>query len=255
MSGDSVPTVELFGSVMVALAQAIPQVETMLERKIVLVGGLAVLSRLRSAYRVTSDVDIVGRREADLPAQLDVLLSHGATAVDAAGAMIATPLGEIRVDTLEVSVGQLNDLPVDPTDRLYVLSHEWAFRTASPLRIQANDGRSKSADVIVLVAEPGPLIATKLQALPNRTKAKEATDLLDIIRLTLDSETSQTARAQLGSADRTLRSDAALHAQRWFIERAERTIRFVRSTPAGQQIDSDIVALVGELLLASLDSN
>jgi hypothetical protein len=214
-----------------------------------------VLSRLRSAYRVTSDVDIVGRREANLPAQLDVLLSHGATAVDAAGAMIATPLGEVRVDTLEVSVSQLNDLPADPTDRLYVLSHEWAFRTAAPLRIQATDGGSQSADVVVLVAEPGPLVATKLQALPNRAKAKEATDLLDIIRLTLDPKSGQVVRAQLRSADRTLRSDAAMHAQQWFIERAERTLRFVRSTPAGRQIDSDTIDLVGELLLASLGSN
>lgn len=52
MSGDDVT---LYGPAMVALVRAIPQVEEMLKRPIVLVGGLAVLSRLGSAYRVTSD--------------------------------------------------------------------------------------------------------------------------------------------------------------------------------------------------------
>lgn len=38
--------------------------------------------------------------------------------------------------------------------------------------------------VTVAVAESGPLVAMKLQSVMNRPNAKEATDLLDIVRLT-----------------------------------------------------------------------
>lgn len=42
------------------------------------------------------------------------------------------------------------------------------------------------AAVEVRVAEPGPLIAMKLQNLANRPSAKEATDLLDVSQLLRD---------------------------------------------------------------------
>lgn len=186
MSGSDEATVRLFGPTMLALVKAIPRIEDMLRRPVVLVGGLAVLSRLGSAYRVTSDVDTANRREDGEPAQLDVLLAYGAVATDAAGALISTPDGDVRVDVLEISASQLAELPEDPTDRLYLLAHDWAMATATPMSIQVTDGRAVAAEESVLVAEPGPLVATKLQALPNRSRAKEATDLLDIVRLTLD---------------------------------------------------------------------
>ncbi len=39
--------------------------------------------------------------------------------------------------------------------------------------------------VVVAMAEPGPLIAMKLQSIMNRGRVKEATDLLDIVAFTL----------------------------------------------------------------------
>lgn len=133
MSGDATRSVELFGAATWELVQAMPDIEAMLGRSITLVGGLAVLSRLGSA-------------------------AHRA--------------GDIRVDTLEISADQLNDLPPDPTDRLYLLAHDWALRTATNLRIRAADDIGRISEATVLVAEPGPLITTKLQALPNRTSQK-----------------------------------------------------------------------------------
>lgn len=103
MSGDERATVRLFGPSMMALVKAIPRIEELLGRAMVLVGGLAVLSRLGSADRVTSDVDTANRRADGEPAQLDVLFAHGAAAVDAAGALISTPDGDVRVDVLEIS--------------------------------------------------------------------------------------------------------------------------------------------------------
>ncbi|MEC3975210.1 hypothetical protein [Amycolatopsis sp. H20-H5] len=243
---------ELFGPITTSLVQALPEIERRLERKITVVGGLAVLSRLGSAaHRVTSDVDTVNRRLGGGPGQLDVLLATGATAIDGAGAMIATPTGDVRVDVLEVSEEQLNDLPADPTDRLYLLSHDWALRSATPLHVRAVGGGATSEHT-VLVAEPGPLIATKLQALPNRASVKEATDLLDIVRLALDDETGPIVRAQLAAANDLLKQDAALHVKRWLGTAADRSLRLIRTTPSGSDTTPDTVALVGELLLASL---
>jgi hypothetical protein len=68
----------------------------------------------------------------------------------------------------------------------------------------------------VAVAEPGPIIAMKLQSIMNRGSQKEGTDLLDIIRLCLDPAAGPVLRSQLASADPQLRDDAARHAQRWF---------------------------------------
>jgi hypothetical protein len=253
VSGDPLlDRVDLFGPVTLALLQAIPEVERRVGRPVTLVGGLAVLSRLgTAAHRVTTDVDTVSRRADGERGQLEVLLASGATAIDGAGAMITTASGEVRIDVLEISERELADLSEDPTDRLYALAHDWALRTATPLQIRASAGGT-AFEHAVRVAEPGPLIATKLQALPNRSKIKEATDILDIIRLALDPQTGPAVRTQLAISDSQLRRDAALHVQTWFADNASRTLRLVRTTQAGTDTTSDTVALVGELLLAGL---
>jgi hypothetical protein len=252
VSGDPLARVDLVGRDTLKLIQAIPEVERRLGRPVTLVGGLAVLSRLgTAAHRVTTDVDTVNRRADGEHGQLEVLLASGATAIDGAGAMIPTASGEVRIDVLEISERDLAELSEDPTDRLYTLAHDWALKTATPLQIRAAAGGT-AFEHSVKVAEPGPLIATKLQALPNRSKAKEATDLLDIIRLTLDLQTGAVVREQLAGADTQLKRDAALHVRHWFSDSAGRTLRLVRTTPAGANTSQDTVALVGELLLVSL---
>jgi hypothetical protein len=238
--------------VTLSLVQAIPEVEHRIGKPITLVGGLAVLARLGSAaHRVTTDVDTVDLRAAGARGQLEILLDSGATAIDGAGAMVATPAGEVRVDVLEIGEQEVEDLPEDPTDRLYVLSHDWAMRTATSLLLRATDGAT-TVEHPVQVAEAGPLIATKLQALPNRSLDKEATDLLDIVRLTLDEVTGPVVRKQLAEADPQLRQDAALHIRTWFADNAARSVRIVHRTPDGAGLSLDIVRLTGELLTASL---
>lgn len=246
------PVVRLLGGETAALVGAIPRVERILEREIVLVGGLAVLARLGSAYRVTSDVDTVSRRAPGEQGQLDILLENGASKVDAAGAFVPTEWGDVRIDVLEFDPGQLEDLPEDPTDRLYLLGHDWALRTATKVLLQAERADGISVEATVRVAEPGPLVVSKLQALPNRARVKEATDLLDIVRLTLDQTSGPAVRRQLAAADAQLRSDAALHVRRWFAERSTRSVRMMTEVPAGREIDADTVGLVGELLTGAL---
>jgi hypothetical protein len=65
--------------------------------------------------------------------------------------------------------------------------------------------------VSALVAEPGPLVAMKLQAIMNRAVAKQGTDLQDIVRLILDQEARPAALARsLGALESlSLGSNAA----------------------------------------------
>jgi hypothetical protein len=45
--------------------------------------------------------------------------------------MVPTAAGPVQVDVLEVSDADLSPVPDDPTDRLHVLSHDWAAATAT----------------------------------------------------------------------------------------------------------------------------
>ncbi|OLT03796.1 hypothetical protein BJF90_03810 [Pseudonocardia sp. CNS-004] len=105
----------------------------------------------------------------------------------------------------------------------------------------------------VAVAEPGPIIAMKLQSIMNRGAAKEGTDLLDIVRLTLDRRCGPTSREQLAAADRLLRADALLHARHWFDQAADLSLKRVRAVPEGASLEVDDLRLVGDLLIAALD--
>ena len=49
------PTMNLTGRSMLAIVQAIPELEARTGRKAIVIGGLAVLCRLGTAYRATSD--------------------------------------------------------------------------------------------------------------------------------------------------------------------------------------------------------
>jgi hypothetical protein len=249
-----IPAVGLVGASMLALVEAIPEFEARTGRRATIIGGLAVLCRLGTVYRVTGDLDTANRRAAGETPQLDVLLQQDdVTQADPAGVWIPTSTGAVKVDVIEVSDAELAHLPEDETDRLAVLSHAWAIETAMPLRIRAASPEGASTEVVAHVAEPGPLIAMKLQSVMNRTVNKERTDLLDIVRLTLDHTAGATARAQLAEADTQLAEDARLHAHRWFVDRKDQTLRLVRGLPEGADVDADVVQLVGELLLAELD--
>jgi len=118
------PIVDLAGSAMNALVHAIPITADRTGRPVVLIGDLAVICRLDSPYRATTDVDTVNRRRGDEPSQLDLLIRSGARKDGPVGALVKTPAGTVRVDVLEVNDSDLNPLPEDPTDRLHVLAHE-----------------------------------------------------------------------------------------------------------------------------------
>lgn len=177
---------------MTRLVSAIPVVAEQTGRAVVLIGGLAVMCRLPAPYRVTTDLDMVDRRAVDEDSQLELLVSAGATPSGPSGALVRTPFGDVQVDVLQVTDVDVDDLPDDPTDRLHVQSHAWGASTATVLSLRVEE----QPPLTVAVAEPGPIIAMKLQSIMNRGAAKEGTDLLDIVRLTPDRSCGPTSRDQ-----------------------------------------------------------
>lgn len=250
MSGSepSIPVVDLMGTSMTALVHAIPATVHRTGRPVTVIGGLAVVCRLSTPHRATSDLDTVDSRKQAQTPQLELLVRSGAKISGPSGALVPTPIGDVQVDVLGVTDAELRDLPDDATDRLHVLSHAWAADTASPVVIRAGG----VPNVTVRVAHSGPLVAMKLQSIMNRPAAKEGTDLLDIIRLSLDRGTGPLVREQLSHADQQLKSDARLHVQRWFETFAARSLKRVNGVPEGRQIALDDIHLVGELLAGAL---
>jgi hypothetical protein len=76
---------------------------------------------------------------------------------------------------IEVSDAELAHLPEEETARFAVLSHTWASRRHAP-EVRAVGPEGASTEVVAYVAEPGPLIAMKLQSVMDRTVNKERTD-------------------------------------------------------------------------------
>lgn len=249
MSGDSsgTPIVDLMGTPMSALLHAISETARLTSKPIIVIGGLAVVCRVSSPHRATTDLDIVNHRRSHEPKQLKLLVA-GSKASSPAGATVPTPLGNVHVDVLEVSDDDFGPLPDDPTARLFVLAHAWAAATATPVVIRAQD----TGDLRVAVAEPGPLIAMKLQSTFDRGTAKEGTDLLDIVRLTLDRSCGQRAREQLSVADAQLARDIDRHVWWCFEEHADRSLSLINAIPEGSGMEPDDLSLVRELLTHAL---
>lgn len=233
---------------MLAVVQAVPEVERRTDRPVIVAGGLAVVCRLAQPHRVTYDLDTVNRRAVDEPSDLEVLVASGGQRDDASGVLIETPVGRVKVDVLEITDADLDPLPDDPNDRLYVTAHAWGAETASAVHITAS-GTSKASAVSlrVRVAEPGPLVAMKLQAVMNRPAAKEGTDLLDIVRLVLDRTAGPVALDQLALSDNQLAKDALIHAQMWFVDQADRSLRRVRAV-GGDDVTFETLSLTADLL-------
>jgi hypothetical protein len=94
--------VTFLGVAMAAVVQGIIEVRTLIGRPPVVIGGLAVLSRLSSPYRATVDLDVVDRLLGDVP-HLEVLrAADGATPVEPASVLLPTPYGTVKIDVHKV---------------------------------------------------------------------------------------------------------------------------------------------------------
>lgn len=106
---------------------------------------------------------------------------------------------------------ELDEPSDDPGDRLHASAHAWAHETATATHHRGLRSGGDVVEVTALVAEPGPLVAMKLQAVMDRAVSKRGTDLLDIVRLVLDPAARPAVLTQIGSMEAAMASDVALH--------------------------------------------
>lgn len=263
MSGSTTDTpgevADLVGPVMVRLVGAIPQIQQLLAQPVV-VGGLAVMIRLGTAHRATQDLDALRRRDEGGATGLEILSTAGATEMDEVGGLIATSRGNVRVDVLESGPHELDRTFTDATDRLEATAHIWALETATPVLIRAisidrsvEATTSDTTAAIALVARPGPLVAMKMKASVDRFAAKEATDLLDVVRLVTDPATAGLVVSEFAAVDTQLRADVASHVQKQFRRNSLRSRRLINDLHS-PQVDDDLITAAIDVLERALTS-
>jgi hypothetical protein len=242
--------VAFLGDAMAAVVQGVIEVRTVIGRPPVVVGGVAVLSRLAKPHRATIDLDVIDRLRGPTP-QLEVLRSaKGSVSVEPAAVELPTQYGPVKIDVLEVRQAEIDRPSDDPGDRLHAAAHAWAHDTATDVTIEVVRRNGEHVEVTTPVAEPGPLIAMKLQALMNRSVEKQGTDLLDIIRLAFDTSTRPVAIEQIADLPASTANDIALHVDLWFLRRRADALRWIRNA-GGADITNDDLDLVAELLLSA----
>ncbi|GAW49411.1 hypothetical protein [Nocardioides sp. PD653] len=166
--------------------------------------------------------------------------------------LLPTPFGDVKIDVLEVRQIELDEPSDDPGDRLHASAHAWANDIATDVMIEVVRLNGDPVEVTTKVAEPGPLIAMKIQAVMNRSVDKQGTDLRDIVRLALDPESRPAAMSQIGTVDGALARDIAIHVDLWLVRRKDQALRWIRGT-GDQDVTMDDLDLVAELLLAACE--
>ncbi|WP_222928336.1 prevent-host-death protein [Cellulomonas telluris] len=245
MSGNPVRFV---GEAMAGVVQAVDDVQRIIGRPPVVVGGLAVMCRLTQPYRATTDLDVVDRLRGD-PPQLQVLrAAPGVDLAEPAAVLLPTRFGSVKVDVLEVRQIELDEPSDDPGDRLHASAHAWAYETATPVEIRVDLLEGATVGAVTPVAEPGPLVAMKLQAVMNRGAAKQGTDLQDIVRLVLDPGIRDVVLDQTNACPQQMKEDVSVHADLWLVRRRTTSLRWIHDT-GGSDLTLDDLDLAAELLL------
>jgi hypothetical protein len=172
VSGDEVVFV---GDAMLPVVTAVNTVADLISSPPVVVGGLAVLCRLTHAHRATIDLDLVDTVEGPgHPPQLEILRgAPGSESSEPAAAVIDTPAGPVKVDVIAINQADIDHPSDNVGDRLHAMSHAWAQETATDVAISVvAANHSVLAEAAALVAQPGPLVAMKLQAVMNRIRSR-----------------------------------------------------------------------------------
>jgi hypothetical protein len=95
------------------------------------IGGLAVMVRLEGAHRVTDDLDTVATQHGESPITVEVV-------VGPQGTIEGTKVDCIGVGDVPAAELPLANLPDNPLDRAFVLSHRWALDTAENQVLRAD---------------------------------------------------------------------------------------------------------------------
>jgi hypothetical protein len=208
----------------------------------VVFGGLGVICRLQRAHRATGDVDTA----TDGLDSLSLVARIPGASLDGKDITIDGVIAQV-IDTYELDDGVTDIEP--ETNRLFVVSHRFAYETAEPVRVIAGD----SVDEILEIATPAALLATKAHALEDRHEpAKRASDTTDIIGL-LDTDHDQIIEALL-AAPHNLGALVARSIRRTLIDDAARRARdLIAFGDPDWALPADQIAVTARRLCDELD--
>jgi hypothetical protein len=177
------PSVVLAGDAVAQMVRAAERAHSFPGLRLAIIGGLAVTCRLGHVHRATGDVDAV------VDDVVGPAADSGAELLVEAGIAEPDPgdrAHRVFIDGTKLEIIDAQELPADVSDiaaldRLFVVGHRWALDSAEPLRVLV---ASSDVDILLPVAIPAALVATKLHAFCDRQQdEKRASDALDIYRL------------------------------------------------------------------------
>ena len=252
MSGDILLSDE--GGVAVRLVTAsVTLTSQMRSGGFALIGGLAVMTRLRSIHRVTDDIDGVCEQLGDDPSDIAIVLG------ETGRGGVRRLIDGVKIDHIDVSgtpAAQIpcTDLPDDEWDRAFVLAHRWGLDVATPVVISAAREGAVVATVTCLAASAASLVTMKLQSDPRRPVSrvqKAANDYLDLQRLLSNAELMpQLAHDLARNAPHQLGAWAIERIRLEFIDRADDTARLIGRSGPANQLSADEVEATGAAFLS-----
>lgn len=218
-----------------------------------LIGGLAVMTRLRSVHRVTDDIDSVTEQFGDDPSDVAIVLGESGRSA------VRRLVEGVKIDHIDVGDRPAiqipaAELPENDWDRAFVLAHRWGLDAASPVTISAVGNRVVLSSVTCLAASPASLVAMKLQSAPRRPAVrvhKAANDYLDLHRLLSNVELLPEVAEDLAThAPHDLGTWAIERIRIEFIERADHTARAIGRGGPANLVSADEIEATGTAFLA-----
>ncbi len=223
------PLVLLPGEAMVRLVCAAAKIAGANLGSYAIIGGVAVSARLGQAHRATADIDAVVDDLTPPPA-IEALLDVPGAHADPTGAH------RVLIDGIKVEIQGTEPFAAADieglTDQqiLYIGAHRYALESATGVTLVAEVDRVRAT---LPVATPGALVAMKLHAIEDRRSGggldKRAGDAWDLYRILLDLDRAGAVRAELAALPDPLRRVVADTAARILVERATRTISWLKA--------------------------
>ena len=259
MSGDP-PTIGLVadaGGMLERLVRGLAIVADSPMPRWALVGGLAVMVQLAEAHRATDDLDSAADNdEGGLDAAIAVLVHSGQARQEEGRLVLAN--GAV-VDVIEVGAIDGDQLPdLDDGNRWFSVSHVWAVDTAERRRLVVfEDGGRPITETAAPIAQPGPLVAMKLQShrARQRRPEKQASDIYDVYRLLVAHDRDGTIARNLATAPHGLAERCAEGLEETFVTEAARWARHLSVYDRGGdmgRVTADDLEVVGGLAAETL---
>lgn len=241
MSGNPITIVAAADSDVVRFVDAISRLPDGLPEW-VLIGGIAVVLRVRGTHRATVDIDTLVR---DSDRLVELLLGVGGE--QRAAHKLVVPIAT-QLDVMAVGVVP-EQSAVEPSEYAFALAREWAFTTATVETVEILDERSRRAATASLgVATTAGLIALKSVSLPRRADsnnpAKATSDTIDLLAL-IETNSIDDIAATLVDAPPALRRWVATTCERVFV--IDRRYTEARLRVARQPINAGALLLAGQL--------